>query len=522
MYFDTAREVTVKEMIRLGRHYEGALAVAIVALHLLTAVESVDPQKPGVHVSTQHLRADSSFAKENDKVRTWDDLDNRTLPSWYDEAKFGIFIHWGVFSVPALCSEWFGSYWRDHWGPCPYIDDIMNKTELPNFAYQEFASRFKAEFYNATEWSRIFSLSGAQYVVLTSKHHEGFCMWNSSNIPTTWQWNVMDVGPRRDLLGELASALKASLSPHTGRKLKFGVYHSLYEWFNPLYNQDRKNNFKTDYFVTLKTMPELYDLVEKYEPEIIWSDGEWEATSDYWKAREFLQWYADKIETGVWNDRWGTDTECKHGGFLTCDDRYSPGHIVHKKWENAMTIDESSWGWNRASPYEKYLSAKQLIHKLIETVAYNGNLLLNVGPSADGTINPIFVDRLMAIGEWLRVNGAAIYKTRPWNLCQHEDSAGIFYTRTADFLFLHMTKWPANNTLFVACPKASENTVVTFLGYNGTAYPSLLWSRRSHDGEEGMNIYIPPLTPDIIPCQYSWVLRLTHVDNLDSSRVDEF
>lgn len=221
-------------------------------------------------------------------------------------------------------------------------------------------------------------------------------------MPATWNWNVMDTGPHRDILGDLAKEVKEQVSPFTQNHLKFGVYHSLYEWYNPLYKADKASNFTAQNFVDTKTIPELYDLVQKYEPEIIWSDGEWEASSDYWKARDFLHWYATNstvASTAVWNDRWGTDTLCKHGGFLTCTDRYNPGSLQTRKWENAFTIDTNSWGLNRNASYADYMTVKELVHTLIEVVAFNGNVLLNVGPGHDGTINPIFIDRLLGIGK---------------------------------------------------------------------------------------------------------------------------
>ena len=255
-----------------------------------------------------------SFSPVLSTSYSWDILDKRPLPTWYDEAKFGIFLHWGVFSVPAYGSEWFESYWKDNWGNNRDFESFLNKTERANFAYADYAHRFLAELYRPDEWAKVFAKSGAQYVVMTSKHHEGYCMWNSTTVPTTWYWNVMDVGPRRDLLGDLAKAVKNTTSPLTGNRVRFGVYHSLYEWYNPLYLADKKNNFTTQHFVDMKTGAELYDLVQKYEPEIIWSDGEWEAHSSYWKALEFLSWYgynSSVAETAVWNDRWGTDTLCK-------------------------------------------------------------------------------------------------------------------------------------------------------------------------------------------------------------------
>jgi len=468
---------------------------------------------------------------------SWETLDKRPLPGWYDEAKFGIFLHWGLFSVPSFGTEWFWEYWHG-WHYKEY-ESFINKTERTGFTYTEYASRFLAELYRPKEWAEIFAKSGAQYIVLTSKHHEGFCNWNSTNIPTTWNWNVMDVGPKRDLLGELSVAVKNATSPHTKKLLKFGVYHSLYEWFNPLYLQDKRNNFQTQTFVDLKSGAELYDLVNKYQPELIWSDGEWETHSTYWKATEFLEWYATKspvAETAVWNDRWGNDTLCKHGGFLTCTDRYQPDGYVEKKWEDALTIDKTSWGLNRNASYSDYFTVKELVDKLIVTISLNGNMLLNVGPAADGTLHPIFVDRLMGMGDWLAVNGEAVYGTRPWKVCQNETSPekSVYYVRKSDpdRLYVHVTQWPKGNILDLDCPTPTADTKVRMLGLGTTLsiQPNLIaqtskTSRRYSAARQltskerkpqgaGLAIQLPALTPDIIPCQHAWVLEMTSIGNL--------
>jgi alpha-L-fucosidase len=221
----------------------------------------------------------------------------------------------------------------------------------------------------------------------------------------------MDIGPKRDLLGDLAKEIKEVVSPQTNLPLKFGVYHSLFEWYNPMYISDKANNFTTQQFVTTKTLPELYDLVGQYEPELIWSDGDWEAHSDYWKSREFLHWYSNQSSvaaTGVWNDRWGSDATCRHGSYLTCQDRYNPDSYQPRKYENALTIDKSSWGYNRNTTHiSTYMTTQEIIHTLVQAVAFNGNVLLNVGPNADGTIDPIFLDRLRGVGTfcfWMAIS----------------------------------------------------------------------------------------------------------------------
>jgi alpha-L-fucosidase len=458
---------------------------------------------------------------------TWDELDARTNPRWYDEAKFGIFIHWGLFSVPGYLSPWYQSYWQGHWegpyGSWKQYDSFVNETERSNFAYQDYAHRFLAELYRPDYWADAFAKSGAQYVVLTSKHHEGYCMWNSTNIATTWNWNVMDTGPRRDLLGDLSKEVKKAVSPYTNRTLKFGIYHSLLEWFNPLYHHDMKNNWTTQTMVDLKVLPELYDLVKRYQPDLLWSDGAWEADSTYWKATEFLSWYgynSSVAETAVWNDRWGTDATCAHGSYLTCNDRYQPDSFQERKWEDATTMDTSSWGYNRNATAQDFMSVKELIDQLIRVVAYGGNLLLNVAPAGDGTIHPLYIDRLMGIGEWLGVNGRSVYGTRPWSVCQTESDSNVFYTRSNESLFAHITQWPAESVLVLKCPHPSSRTKFRMLGLTEA---SLEWKRQMHTETSGFDVIrrfpdiaiaLPKLTPDILPCHHAWVLEISEVENL--------
>jgi len=460
---------------------------------------------------------------------TWESLQSRPLPKWFDEAKFGIFIHWGVFSVPSFGSEWF---WKN-WKPDNEYGAFVNATERPGFTYQEYASRFDAALYDPKQWAKLFGNSGAQYVVLTAKHHEGFCNWDSrDSVPSTWNWNAMDVGPHRDILGDLAAAVKTEVSPFTQKTLRWGVYHSLLEWFNPDFRADIAANFSTSHFRDRKTMPELYDLVKKYEPELIWSDGHWDANDSYWRAPEFLAWYATNssvAETAVWNDRWG-----KRGGgaYISGHDHYQPGKLLPYKWENALTIDAHSWGFRRNGTYEEYLSTENFIHELIETVAFGGNMLLNVGPRADGTIDAIFADRLLGIGSWLKVNGEAIYGTIPWAVAQNQTNE-VYYTHKPNdgVVYVITTVWPKGNVLHLDAPTATPNTKVKMLGLtvheNGALDGFLSWKYMpvglgsGGKNGKGLEINVPPLTPDIVPCQHAWVFALTgladHVGNADQS-----
>lgn len=362
------------------------------------------------------LTALASAASSPQYTADWASLDARPLPSWYDQAKFGIFIHWGVFSVPSYGSEWY--WWQHDGAKDPAYIDFQNRVYGEGFRYQDFAPMFQAKLFDPERWAQIFKRSGAKYVVLTSKHHDGFTNWPSE---VSWNWNAMDVGPHRDLVGDLGKAVRAA-------GLTYGLYHSLFEWFNPMYLKDKASGFKNRTFVEQKTIPELKDIVERYRPDVIWSDGDWEAPEEYWGSREFLAWlYNDSPvkDTVVTNDRWCAGCSRVHGGYYSGSDRQQPGpSLLGHKWENCMTVDGGSWGYTRQTPLSSYLSAGDIIRELISTVAFGGNLLLNVGPTADGIILPIFEERLSQVGDYLAVNGEAIYGTRAHDEKQNATVAG--------------------------------------------------------------------------------------------------
>lgn len=438
------------------------------------------------------------FVSAGNYQPTWESIDSRPLPSWYDESKLGIFVHWGVFSVPSFSSEWFWYNWKTQ--KLPGVEQFMSDNYRSDFTYADFAKDFSAEFFFAEQWAEIFNSSGARYVVFVSKHHEGY-----SNYPSkySFSWNAMDVGPRRDIVGELAEAIRSKTDMH------FGLYHSQYEWFNPLFIQDKANNLTTQDFVKFKTLPEWYEIVKNYKPEVLWSDGDWEATDEYWQAKEFIAWLyndspvKDKV---VINDRWGNGIGCKHGGFYTCGDRYNPGHLVPHKWENAMTIDKYSWGYRRNARLVDYLSMNELIETFVKTVSCGGNMLLNVGPRHDGIIDPLMQERLQQMGQWMNLNGEAIYGTRPWTYQNDSVNPHVWYTNKTTngetVVYAISLEWPSNSSVYLASPFPSvATTVVSLLGYQG----KLSWTP---DKKRGMMIMLPNLAPSEIPGQWAWVFKL--------------
>jgi len=366
----------------------------------------------------------------------WDSLDRRPTPSWFSDAKFGIFIHWGVYSVPAYApvlpgklayAEW---YWhaitegrKSGAGPVDAGSwEYHQRVYGPEFPYQNFAPSFRAELFDPEHWADVFQRSGARYVVLTSKHHEGFALWPSREASATWgrPWNSVETGPHRDLAGDLAAAVRAA-------GLKMGFYYSLYEWYNPLWLSDKPR------YVREHMTPQFKDLVMRYQPALIFGDGEWDLSSAQWHTPELLAWLYNESparDDVVVNDRWGKETRHKHGGYWTTE--YTPGLSgMDHPWEENRGMG-FSFGYNRAERLEHYHTGRELVLILVDLVSRGGNLLLDIGPAADGTIPVIMEERLLQIGDWLKVNGEAIYATGPWKITR-QWSAGevpkISYSR---------------------------------------------------------------------------------------------
>jgi alpha-L-fucosidase len=347
---------------------------------------------------------------------TWDSIDKRPCPPWYEDAKFGIFIHWGIYSVPAFAppriqgqtpyAEWYwNSLTKGKESPVGNATwDFHKRVYGANFEYKDFAPQFKAELFNPNYWADVFERSGAKYIVPTSKHHDGFAIWPSAEADRTWgrPWNAVSTGPKRDLLGDLSASVRA-------KGLHMGFYYSLYEWYNPLWLTDKQKYVREHMF------PQFKDVVARYKPDIIFSDGEWELPSDEWHSPELLAWLFNDSpakENVVIDDRWGKDTRHKHGGYFTTE--YTAGlQTGNHPWEESRGMG-FSYGYNRAETLREYHSARELTLMLIDLVSRGGNLLLDIGPTGDGTIPVVMEERLNEIGAWLRINGEAIYGTRAW------------------------------------------------------------------------------------------------------------
>jgi alpha-L-fucosidase len=464
-------------------------------------------------------------AAESRYEPNWASLDRRPTPEWFLDAKFGVFIHWGVYSVPAWgkVGEYAEWYWRRIIGDKPkeaVWREFHAKNYGANFDYKDFAPQFTAELFDAKQWADLFARAGIRYVVPTSKHHEGFALWPSAEASRTWgrPWNAAEIGPKRDLLGELAEATRA-------RGLKFGFYYSLYEWFNPLWLQDRPR------YVAEHMIPQFKDVVTRYRPAIIFSDGEWDLPAKDWRSEELLAWLFNESparDDVVINDRWGKDCRHKHGGYWTTE--YAAGLADGSRpWEESRGM-AFSYGLNRAERVDDYKTGREFILVLIDLVSRGGNLLLDIGPAADGTIPPLMEQRLLEIGDWLRVNGEAIYGTRPtgrpsqwtagarpkqeygeymvkYNLLEQVGQAPrngnavkqAFFTRKPGALYAITAGWPGKQ-LVLRGVKAPPNPNVTLLGVTGALKAAV--------AGDTLTITTPDLGPDGAPCRHAYTFKI--------------
>ncbi len=465
-------------------------------------------------------------AAESRYEPAWESLDKRPTPEWFLDAKFGIFIHWGTYSVPGWgapkqYAEW---YWNNMADKKPdnawwqYHQRVWGK----DFDYAQFAPLFRCENFDAAFWADLFARSGAKYIVPTSKHHEGFCLWPSAEASKTWgrPWNALETGPRRDLMGELKTAVEK-------RDIKFGFYYSLYEWFNPLWRADRKR------YVDEHMIPQFKDVVSRYAPALIFSDGEWDMPSRDWKSEELLAWLFNESpckDYVVVNDRWGKECRHHHGTYYTTEYAAGMKDDSHP-WEENRGMGHS-YGWNRAENIHDYKSGRELILVLCDLVSRGGNFLLDIGPTGDGRIPVIMQQRLVEIGDWLRVNGEAIYGTRfagracQWTegktleqkfgefMVKYEvlDQVGqrpnkdgmavkqVFFTRKPEALYAISAGWPGKQLVLrdLTVPAGAE---VTMLGVPG---------RLKHDvAGRTLTINMPELGPDQAPCQHAFAFKIT-------------
>ena len=358
-----------------------------------------------------------------DSNANWSEIDSRKTPTWFKDAKFGIFVHWGPYSVPAyktVNNRLFGSYAEWYYSTVygNYGNDIddFHKRVYGDIDYHKMAEQFKAELFDANEFARIIKDSRAKYVIITSKHHDGFCMWNTENEHKK-NWNSMAIGPKRDIISELRSAILE-------QDIKFGLYYSIIDWesvpsercnggyFIPKKDVIRYGIGKQKYLREI-LLPQMYEIVNQFKPSVFVADGgEWDLTAEEVDICNYLTWLYNESPVKneiVVNDRFFKGMPGNHGDYYSTeyqDKVIGSSHL----FEESRAVGKS-YGYNSLEKLNDYLSSQELIDHLYKNVCRGGNFLLNVGPKADGTIPLIQVERLMAIGKWLDSCGEAIFNT---------------------------------------------------------------------------------------------------------------
>lgn len=377
------------------------------------------------------LKSVEQQANEGPFLPQWESLQNYHVPAWYEDAKFGIFIHWGLYSVPAFANEWYSRNMYQP-GSSEFKHHVATYGPQSKVGYKDFIPLFKAEHFDAQTWARLFREAGAKYVVPVAEHHDGFPIYDSQ----LTDWCASKMGPKRDLLGELATAVRVEglhfgASSHRaehdwffdgGRQFDSDVSDPHYAaFYGPAHFRLVKPGYEDRVYEDWTYVsPEFLDdwlartaeIVQKYHPDLIYFD--WWINQPLFRnhVAEFAAFYynqATKRGTGaVINYKY--DALEEHSATLDVE-RGQLTDIRPLHWQTDTSISNASWGYIEGDTFK---SPQFIVHLLADVVSKNGNLLLNVGPRPDGTIPDPVQQVLREVGAWLKINGEAIYGTRPW------------------------------------------------------------------------------------------------------------
>jgi len=478
------------------------------------------------------LTAGGTTATERLYKPTWNSLKNWRTPQWLRDGKFGIYTHWGVYSVPAQGpnATWYANkvYWEMNSPERKYQEQTYGPLE--KFGYKDFIPMFTGERFNAEEWADLFQKAGARFAGPVAEHHDGFAMWDTKYS----EWNAAKMGPKRDIVGELSKAIKkrgmkfVTAFHHAENWLYFPTFDKRYDCGDPRYSGlygfiHEKNALPTKGFLD-QWLGKIIEVIDKYDPDLIWFDNGLELITDSYK-KEMLTYYYNKAaargkEVVVTYKR---NTLPPGTGLLDLE-RGQEADLTYYEWITDSTVDIGrGWGYVKGLGFK---TVDNLVDNLVDRVSKNGYLLLNVGPKPDGSIPDEAKKLLLGMGKWLQINGEAIYGTTPWviagegptRLTKRGDfneindmrytAQDIRFTVKDNNLYATALDWPGEKLLIKSLAPRWES----WTGWTGL-YPSEIVSvTMLGDGKElkwevkkdGLSIE----TPKTKPCDYAFVFKI--------------
>jgi alpha-L-fucosidase len=498
--------------------------LALTALAILALGTAGKPAEKSIEATVKEVTA---IAARGPFQPNWASLQAYKVPKWYQDAKFGIFIHWGVYSVPAFRNEW---YPRDMYlvGSPVYIHHLETYGSQSKFGYKDFIPMFEAKKFDPIQWAELFKKAGAKYVVPVAEHHDGFAMFDYDFT----DWSAAKRGPQRDVVGALAEAVRK-------QGLHFGAssHRAEHWWFfnggmafdsdvrDPryasLYGPAQPDKTQPDKAFLDDWLARLSQIVEKYRPEIVWFD--------WWIEQPVFQPYLQTFAAYYYNrgNEWkrGVAINYKLKTFpesaaVLDIERGKLGKVRPLFWQTDTSVSEKSWGYIKD---DRFRTPDSLVDELVDIVSKNGCLLLNIGPKPDGSIPEQVQKILLSIGRWLAVNGEAIYGTRPWKIFGEgptqvvggafKDTASrpftgedIRFTSKGETLYAIALAWPEGGKLIVKSLTADSPLTkrqirsVQLLG----AKAPLKWTRNA----AGLVIDLPAEKPG----DYAFVFKISPVD----------
>jgi alpha-L-fucosidase len=411
--------------------------------------------------------------------------ENNARMQWWHDARFGMFIHWGVYSIPA----------GEHQGKVyPGLAEwLMYDAKIPIKEYEKYAKQFNPTKYDAAEWVRIAKNAGMKYIVITSKHHDGFGLWDSK----VSDYDIIDFAPYgKDIIKALADECKKE-----GITLCF--YHSIMDWHHPDANKENWAKYREEYF-----KPQLKELLTEYgKIGVCWFDGEWIEEWTEEQGKDLYNYVRTLQPDIIINNRVGKGRQGMQG--MNKDNTYAGDFGTPEQeilstsstlpWESCMTMNES-WGFKASDTTWK--SSETLVKNLVDIISKGGNFLLNIGPTSEGLIPSASIERLADMGEWTKVNGEAIYGVK--QLKNFKEGENLRYTLSSDekTIYAFIMSWPGKQ-LNIKQIKPAEGSVIKMTGID----LNLKWV---YDETNGLTIDLPDdlMMKDALPCKYVWVLKI--------------